>query len=66
MTPPQFVLGIKLNAGDCIMGDISEEGAFSYVRRIALLGVDFIEISGGDYETPSRAGFPSSIDRSMF
>ena len=48
-------MGIKLNAGDYILGGISEAGAFEHVRQISLLEVDFIEISGGDYENPSEA-----------
>lgn len=31
------------------------ERALGDVRQIALTGVDFIEISGGDYETPSKS-----------
>lgn len=50
VTPSRFVLGIKLNAGDYITGGVSEERALEHVRQIALLEIDFIEISGGDYE----------------
>jgi 2,4-dienoyl-CoA reductase-like NADH-dependent reductase (Old Yellow Enzyme family) len=57
VTPAHFILGIKLNAGDYVLGGISEEEALSHIKQIGLLGVDFIEISGGDYENPSEAVF---------
>ncbi|KAF8521006.1 hypothetical protein JB92DRAFT_2892414 [Gautieria morchelliformis] len=72
VTPAHFILGIKLNAGDYVLGGISEEGALGHVKQIGLLGVDFIEISGGDYENPTfaastspRQAFFSSFSRQV-
>lgn len=53
-----FVVGIKLNAGD-YSEDTSQgyepDRALRHVLEIATWGgVDFIEISGGDYESPGE------------
>jgi 2,4-dienoyl-CoA reductase-like NADH-dependent reductase (Old Yellow Enzyme family) len=54
VSPPDFVLGIKLNAADYTSGGgDSEERALEHLRIITTWKmVDFIEISGGDYENP--------------
>lgn len=53
MVPTSFVLGIKLNAADFVTSGTSEELALTQLRDISdWPGVDFIEISGGDYENP--------------
>jgi 2,4-dienoyl-CoA reductase-like NADH-dependent reductase (Old Yellow Enzyme family) len=55
--PPNFVIGIKLNASDYVSGqDIAdaEKQAQEHIRDIASWGLDFIEISGGDYEAPGN------------
>ncbi|KAF8888590.1 hypothetical protein BD779DRAFT_1611297 [Infundibulicybe gibba] len=54
-TPRDFILGIKINAADYTDFDIDGEIAIEHIRSIASWGgVDFIEISGGDYEKPAR------------
>lgn len=58
VVPKDFVVGIKLNAGDYTTADSDdptltpkEERAMNHMKQIAQWGgVDFIEISGGDYE----------------
>jgi hypothetical protein len=45
-------VGIKLNSADYVTGGLNEVQAISHVREIASWAVDFIEISGGDYESP--------------
>ncbi|CAE6396072.1 unnamed protein product [Rhizoctonia solani] len=51
--PDSFVIGVKLNAGDYAGDQVAEERALSHVRSItAWRQVDFLEISGGDYESP--------------
>jgi 2,4-dienoyl-CoA reductase-like NADH-dependent reductase (Old Yellow Enzyme family) len=52
-----FILGLKINAAD--YADSNTAGkvspALDHVRTIAGWGsVDFIEISGGDYEKPGK------------
>lgn len=61
IVPRDHVLGLKLNATDYVQGGLTEEDALEQVRAIAGLrtddqkaSVDFIEISGGDYESPGK------------
>ncbi|KAJ7355766.1 hypothetical protein DFH08DRAFT_507803 [Mycena albidolilacea] len=61
--PGDFVLGIKINSADYAesytAGDVSP--ALDHIRTIASWGlVDFIEISGGDYEKPDFLTYTSS------
>ena len=65
LTPPDFMLGIKINSADSVQAGESPSDArfqtemnrvLDYVCRIADWGtVDFIEISGGDYESPGES-----------
>lgn len=54
--PKDFVLGVKLNSGDFVDKEallFSDEGVLQGVNDIACWGLfDFLEISGGDYESP--------------
>lgn len=51
--PSTFIVGIKLNAADYIAGEMSDAQALEHIEQIADWGgVDFIEVSGGDYESP--------------
>ncbi|KAH8113757.1 FMN-linked oxidoreductase [Phellopilus nigrolimitatus] len=55
--PRIFVVGIKLNAADYVSGGLREEDGRAHLAEIAGwewegAGVDFIEVSGGDYESP--------------
>ncbi|KAG9126424.1 hypothetical protein FRC07_003484 [Ceratobasidium sp. 392] len=68
--PSTFVVGVKLNAGDYAKDRLDETQALLHVRSIAEWGnVDFLEISGGDYESPdflakdnARQAFFSAFD----
>lgn len=54
--PSNFVLGLKLNAADYASNEDSEARALDHLRQIASWGqIDFIEISGGDYENPGES-----------
>jgi 2,4-dienoyl-CoA reductase-like NADH-dependent reductase (Old Yellow Enzyme family) len=71
--PPDFVVGIKLNAGDyvdstrdglqgneAVAADKQRQHALDHVRQLVSWGtIDFIEISGGDYENPGMSRFLS-------
>jgi 2,4-dienoyl-CoA reductase-like NADH-dependent reductase (Old Yellow Enzyme family) len=71
--PPDFVVGIKLNAGDYVdsardtlkgdeaaAADEQRRHALDHVRQLVSWGmIDFIEISGGDYENPGMFRFLS-------
>lgn len=62
IVPKDFVIGMKINSADCV--ETSErpsdervlkeiQRVLDHIRTIALWGmVDFVEISGGDYESP--------------
>jgi 2,4-dienoyl-CoA reductase-like NADH-dependent reductase (Old Yellow Enzyme family) len=63
--PRPFVLGVKLNSSDYVgAGSVqnpraeqeAEDRALAHVVDVARWDmIDFIEISGGDYENPRRA-----------
>jgi 2,4-dienoyl-CoA reductase-like NADH-dependent reductase (Old Yellow Enzyme family) len=58
-----FVIGIKLNAADYVNASEDETRALDHLREIAgWRMVDFLEISGGDYEDP---GHPSFVHMSL-
>ncbi|KAL5522565.1 hypothetical protein ACEPAG_8582 [Sanghuangporus baumii] len=55
--PGTFVVGLKLNAADYATGGFSQAEGAEHIAQVARWqwnnrGVDFIEISGGDYEIP--------------
>ncbi|KAE8190363.1 hypothetical protein A4X06_0g6485 [Tilletia controversa] len=56
--PSDFLIGVKLNSSDYIAGGLTEEDALENVRMLASHArlVDFVEISGGNYENPSFMG----------
>ena len=69
VVPQKFVVGIKLNAadyvqsGDSVVDDATdEERVLGHIREIASWAmVDFIEISGGNYEDPGENAVASLI-----
>ncbi|KAF8638199.1 hypothetical protein AX16_010545 [Volvariella volvacea WC 439] len=69
--PSKFVLGIKLNAGDYVQGAessaVAEGEAIGHLREISTWGlIDFIEISGGDYEQPHFMTHSKSTRQALF
>lgn len=51
--PKSFAVGVKLNSSDYVQGGLTEEDALMNVKWLAEHGgVDFVEISGGNYENP--------------
>lgn len=64
-----FPIGIKLNSADFMKGGFSEEDSMAVVTRLAQVGIDLIEISGGTYENPSMMGSDakkSTIEREAY
>jgi 2,4-dienoyl-CoA reductase-like NADH-dependent reductase (Old Yellow Enzyme family) len=58
VVPSSFVVGLKLNAADYVAGGMSEDQALQQLQAISQWGyVDFIEISGGDYEKLGKKPF---------
>ena len=49
-----FLIGVKLNSSDYVQGGLTEDDALQNIKWLAESGnVDFVEISGGNYENPS-------------
>ncbi|HHW7570682.1 TPA: NADH:flavin oxidoreductase/NADH oxidase family protein [Mannheimia haemolytica] len=48
-----FLVGVKLNSADFQKGGFDEQDSLQVVAVLSQLGIDFIEISGGNYESPA-------------
>lgn len=55
----EFPIGIKLNSADFQKGGFSEEESMQVIETLQQDGINLIEISGGNYETPSMMGAKS-------
>ncbi|TGK06675.1 NADH:flavin oxidoreductase/NADH oxidase family protein [Leptospira semungkisensis] len=53
---PGFGVGVKLNSADFQGGGFQEEDAIQVIRMLEPLGIDLLEISGGNYESPAMQG----------
>ena len=51
-----FTIGVKLNSSDFQKGGFSHEDCLLVIDMLNHEGVDFIEVSGGNYEQPKMAG----------
>lgn len=49
---PRFAIGVKLNSADFQHGGFTHEDCLSVVEWLNIENVDFIEVSGGNYEQP--------------
>lgn len=47
-----FPIGIKLNSADFQHGGFTEEESMEVLQKMSEMGIDLIEISGGNYENP--------------
>jgi 2,4-dienoyl-CoA reductase-like NADH-dependent reductase (Old Yellow Enzyme family) len=56
---PSFGVGIKLNSADFQRGGFAFEDAKQVVQWLNGRGVDFVELSGGSYESPAMQGNPA-------
>ncbi|WII94179.1 NADH:flavin oxidoreductase/NADH oxidase family protein [Kingella negevensis] len=62
-----FLVGVKLNSADFQKGGFDEEQSTQVMAKLSELGIDFIEISGGNYESPEMLSTkPSSQKREAF
>lgn len=52
VTQPDFAIGIKINSADFQKGGFSEDESMQVALTLESLGMDLIEISGGNYENP--------------
>lgn len=55
---PGFGIGVKLNSADFQRGGFAFEDARQVVEWLGGKGVDFVELSGGSYESPAMQGNP--------
>ncbi|QUW23025.1 NADH:flavin oxidoreductase/NADH oxidase family protein [Sporosarcina sp. Marseille-Q4063] len=51
-----FPIGIKLNSADFQKGGFTEDESMEVIHRMSEIGIDLIEISGGNYENPIMMG----------
>ena len=64
---PEFLVGLKLNSADFQKGGFDEHDSIQVVQKMSELGIDFIEISGANYESPAMmAGKASTQARETF
>ncbi|WLF84714.1 NADH:flavin oxidoreductase/NADH oxidase family protein [Moraxella sp. ZY210820] len=57
---PDFLVGVKLNSADFQKGGFDENDSLQVVEKLSQMGIDFIEISGGNYESPAMLAEKSS------
>jgi 2,4-dienoyl-CoA reductase-like NADH-dependent reductase (Old Yellow Enzyme family) len=55
-TGPAFPIGVKLNSADFQRGGFTLEEAMEVARVLQAEGIDLLEISGGNYESPAMVG----------
>lgn len=63
VVPPEFLVGLKLNSADFQKGGFDEADSIQVVQKMAELGIDFIEISGGNYENPEMLSTKASSQK---
>ncbi len=62
-----FPIGIKLNSADFQRGGFTEEASMRVLQMLESEGIDLIEISGGNYESPAMTGARrSTIEREAY
>ncbi len=54
------MVGLKLNSADFQKGGFDENDSIQVVQKMSELGIDFIEISGGNYESPAMMSTKAS------
>lgn len=50
VTSPDFIIGLKINSSDFTEKGFNREDSYQVILKMAELGIDFVEISGGNYE----------------
>lgn len=63
-TGESFPVGLKLNISDFTEGGFDNQESLSVMKKMADLGIDAIEVSGGNYDNPEM--FDSSSDEEVF
>ena len=60
---PGFAVSVKLNSADFQRGGFSEDESRDVIAALAAEGLDMIEISGGNYESPAMSGSAAASTR---
>ncbi|MGW4981062.1 NADH:flavin oxidoreductase/NADH oxidase family protein [Streptomyces mirabilis] len=60
---PGFAVSVKLNSADFQRGGFTEEESRAVVAALAQEGLDLIEVSGGNYESPAMTGASAASTR---
>ncbi|EPG73711.1 oxidoreductase, FAD/FMN dependent [Leptospira fainei serovar Hurstbridge str. BUT 6] len=55
-TKREFCVGVKLNSADFQKGGFEESDAIKVIEMLNNTGIDLLEISGGNYESPAMQG----------
>jgi 2,4-dienoyl-CoA reductase-like NADH-dependent reductase (Old Yellow Enzyme family) len=58
-----FGVGVKLNSADFQRGGFGEDESLEVVRLLASEGIDLLEVSGGNYESPALFGLEDEASR---
>jgi 2,4-dienoyl-CoA reductase-like NADH-dependent reductase (Old Yellow Enzyme family) len=53
---PRYPIGLKLNSADFQRGGFTIDDAMDVVRALEGAGIDLLEVSGGNYESPAMSG----------
>jgi 2,4-dienoyl-CoA reductase-like NADH-dependent reductase (Old Yellow Enzyme family) len=56
---PAFPIGVKLNSADFQRGGFTIDEAMAVARALDAAGIDLLEVSGGNYESPAMVGSSS-------
>lgn len=62
---PQFIVAIKLNSADFQRGGFSQQDAQQVIAALNHKAIDFVELSGGNYESPSLLGEKSQDNSTL-
>lgn len=54
---PDKALSVKLNSADFQQGGLSQQESLDIALALEAEGIDLLEISGGNYESPAQLGF---------
>ncbi|POM26077.1 NADH oxidase [Actinomadura rubteroloni] len=58
---PGVPVGVKLNAADFHRGGLTQEESLHVALALADEGIDLLEVSGGDYQSPAMTGLVEGV-----
>lgn len=61
-----IAVSIKMNSADFQKGGFEGEDAYALIEALAAEGIDLIEISGGNYESPAMTGVKQTSGREAY